>query len=141
VGYADSRAYDRAQPGLIITLTTAHNGSITPGDPVSYRGMKVGEVTDVDLSPTGQQVLITTKISYKYDQFVRDNSKFWMAGGVDAKIGLLGAKVRVDSVQALWNGGIAFATPDTPGKKVKSGASFGLESKVDPAWDRWSPRL
>lgn len=140
-GFSSSQALTREEPGLEIELTTSHNGAVTPGVGIFYRGMKVGEVNGVSMSPTGQEVVIRAKIDYKYDQFIRDNTKFWDSGGVDAKIGLFGAKVKVDSVQSLWNGGIAFATPDAPGKKVKSGARFRLEEKVDPAWEKWSPSL
>lgn len=140
-GYSDSRDLAREKDGLKLTLTTPHNMSIEAGDGVYYRGLRVGDVTQVDIGPTGQKVMIHVKIDRRYDQFVRHNSKFWAAGGIDAKIGLLGAKVRVNSVQALWNGGVAFATPNEPGNRVKDGHPFTLEPKVDPEWDAWSPDL
>ena len=125
----------------MVELRTPHNGAVSPGVGIFYRGMRVGDVQSVAMSSTGQEVVIFAKIDYRYDQFVRDNTKFWDAGGVDAKVGLFGAKIKVDSVQALWNGGIAFATPDQPGKPVNSGATFKLEPKMDPAWENWSPKL
>jgi len=140
-GYSSSQELARSEPGLEIVLTTPHNGAVSPGVGVFYRGMRVGEVTAVNMSSTGQNVVVKAKIDYKYDQFVRDNTKFWDSGGVDAKVGLFGAKIRVDSMQSLWNGGIAFATPDQPGKPVNSGATFVLEPRADPAWDHWSPKL
>jgi paraquat-inducible protein B len=140
-GFADTRAWEMAQPGLLLTLTSPRNGSLSAGVGVFYRGVRVGSVTDVGLSENGQKIVAQAKIDYKYDQFVRNNSKFWEASGIDAKMGLFGMKVKVDSLQTLWSGGVAFATPDPPGRPVVSGSTFALEPVIDPAWETWSPRL
>lgn len=140
-GYSDRNSLERESPGLTLTLISSRNGSLAPNVGVFYRGVRVGYVTEVGLSENGQKILAQVKIDYKYDQFVRDNTKFWEASGIDAKIGLFGAKVKVDSLQTLWNGGVAFATPDQPGRPVASGTTFGLESRADPAWETWAPKL
>ncbi len=38
-------------------------------------------------------------------------------------------------------GGVEFATPDAPGKLVKSGKRFELAAKGDEDWQAWRPRL
>lgn len=138
-GYAS--AADVAPEGLTVILVAPKVGSLEAGDAIYYRGVRVGSIAGTELSPTGQDVLLTAKIDYKYDQFVRDNTVFWEASGLRAKVGLLGAKISVDSFDTLMRGGVAFATPTNPGAKVKSGARFDLKPRVEPVYETWNPRL
>lgn len=140
-GYSDARTLERDEPGLLLMLTAPQVGKITAGDGVFYRGLRVGDVTGVSLSRTAQNVVIDLKIKRSDERLVRTNTRFWEVAAIDAKIGLLGAKIKMGSLQELWTGGITFATPEPPGREVKSGTAFVLESKPDPASDKWSPKL
>jgi paraquat-inducible protein B len=48
----------------------------------------------------------------RLDQLVRKGSHFWNASGVSFELGAQGVQVRLESLQALLSGGIAFDTPD-----------------------------
>jgi hypothetical protein len=73
---------------------------------------------------------------------IRPNSKFWDAGGLQAKIGLTGVTIEVDSAEALLTGGVALATPppaDSGGDVVRTGHRFMLAAKADDDWLKWQP--
>jgi paraquat-inducible protein B len=86
-------------------------------------------------------VRVSLKIQPRYERFVRDNSDFWKAGGVRAKLGLFNAQVSVDSMESLLKGGVAFGTPDKPGKKVDQGHAFALQNTEPKDANAWSPSL
>ncbi|MBW2708591.1 MAG: MCE family protein [Deltaproteobacteria bacterium] len=102
-----------ARKGLQIILEAERLGSIKPDDPVYFRQIKVGKVTHCRLSPNATSVSVGVDIESRYAELVRRDSKFWKASGIDMSFGLFsGAKVKTESLEALLEGGIAFATPE-----------------------------
>ena len=81
-------------------------------------------------------------IDKPYAALVRRNTVFWNASGIDAKFRLFGtSSIRVESLRALLEGGIAFATPNTPGAAATSGMAFPLHAEADDDWLEWTPRI
>ncbi len=106
--------------GLQITLEAERLGSIKPGDPVYFRQIKVGKVTQCRLSQDAVSALVGVDIESRYAPLVRSDSKFWKASGIDMSFGLFsGAEVKTESLEALLEGGIAFATPDKHAEKAE----------------------
>jgi len=102
-----------ARTGLQITLEAERVGSIKSDDPVYYRQIQVGKVTYCRLSENATSVLVGVDIESRYAPLVRSDSKFWMASGINMSFGLFsGAEVKTESLEALLEGGIAFATPE-----------------------------
>ncbi len=129
--------------GLHVILVSERLGSLKSGDPVYFRQVKVGEVTDCRLSEDATSTLIGVDIRKEYAPLVRTTSKFWKASGLDVDFSLFtGAKIKTESMAALLEGGIAFATPGSPDleekKDVKSkgvvldGSKNSEKKKVDP---------
>jgi paraquat-inducible protein B len=54
---------------------------------------------------------------------------------------LLGINVSAESIKSLLTGGIAFATPPTPGPPVAAGSVFPLYEKADEKWVKWATPL
>ena len=103
----------QVRKGLQITLEAERLGSIKPEDPVYFRQIKVGKVTHCRLSQNAASVSVGVDIESRYAKLVRSDSKFWMASGIDMRFGLFsGAEVKTESLEALLEGGIAFATPE-----------------------------
>ncbi len=99
--------------GLQIVLEAERLGSIKPDDPVYFRQIKVGKVTYCRLSDNATSVSVGVDIESRYAKLVRSDSKFWKASGIDMRFGLFsGAEVKTESLEALLEGGIAFATPE-----------------------------
>ena len=132
------------EQGLRLVLSAARRGSIKPGVVVSYREVPVGKVTDFELGPTSDRVLIHVLIEPRYAPLVRSGSRFWNASGIGVDAGLFsGVKVRTESLEALLEGGIAFASPDNPqmGGPAQPGQTFALHDEVNEEWLRWAPKI
>ena len=132
---------EQAAGGLEIVLGSPRRRGVEAGAPVSFRGLQVGHVIAVSLSPDATKVEARAYIKPGYKQLVRDNSKFWSTSGIDFNIGLTGVKLNADTLKTIAAGGVAFATPDEPGRLVKSGHAFTLSKAADSKWLAYSPRL
>ena len=132
------------EQGLRLVLSAARRGSIKPGVIVSYREIPVGKVTDYELGPTSDRVLIHVLIEPRYAPLVRSSTRFWNASGIGVDAGLFkGVKVRTESLEALLEGGIAFATPNNPemGGPAQPGQTFALNDEVNEEWLKWAPKI
>lgn len=132
------------EQGLRLVLSALRRGSIKPGVVVSYREVPVGKVVDFELGPTSDRVLIHVLIEPRYAPLVRSGSRFWNASGIGVDAGLFkGVKVRTESLEALIEGGIAFATPNNPemGGPAQPGQTFALFDEPQDAWMQWAPKI
>lgn len=132
------------EEGLRLVLSAPRRGSIKPGVIVSYREVPVGKVVDFELGPTSDRVLIHVLIEPRYAPLVRSGSRFWNASGIGVDAGLFkGVKVRTESLEALLEGGIAFATPNNPemGGPAQPGQTFALFDEPQDMWMQWAPKI
>ena len=132
------------QEGLALVLSAARRGSIKPGVPVTYREIPVGKVTGFELGQTADRVLIHILIEPRYAALVRGGSRLWNSSGFGFELGLFKrATVRTESLEALIQGGIAFATPDGEqiGKPALPQQTFALFDKAEDEWLQWAPKI
>lgn len=142
VGLEEPPAVETIDPDdLEIVLYAQQRGSIRKGAPVMYRQMRVGTVMSIGLAGDGSAVEARVHIARAYRQLVRPETRFWDAGGVDAKVRITGVDVRVPSFEALLAGGVAFATPENAGEPVRTGKRFALEPEPDEDWLAWEPAI
>ncbi|MDO6685997.1 MULTISPECIES: PqiB family protein [unclassified Agarivorans] len=128
---------------LHVWLSSSHFGSLKIGSPVLYKQYKVGTVDKAKLELDGSKILARLNIDSNYRHLVRANSVFWNASGVDVKLGLGGADIRLDSMETLLTGGIAFATPETTplAELANDNDKYQLQSTYDEKWLQWSPSI
>ena len=100
-------------PGKRLTLRAERLGSVSPGSPIYFRGIEVGGVLGYQLDENGKDVSMFGFVRAPYDAFVRRDSRFWNASGIDVSLTGAGVNVRTESLQAILTGGIAFDTPVT----------------------------
>lgn len=132
------------EQGLKLVLSAPRRGSIKAGVVVSYREVPVGKVTHFELGATADRVLVHVLIEPRYAPLVRSSSRFWNASGIGVDAGLFkGLKIRTESLEALLEGGIAFATPNNPemGGPALSGQTFSLHDEVSEEWMKWAPKI
>jgi paraquat-inducible protein B len=130
------------EEGLRIVLLSGANRSVRAGSPVYYRGIEVGVVQEQRLSKDARAIEFDVFIPKHYAPLVRAESQFWDASGVDVNLGLFrGAQVNIESLKSLVSGGIAFATPEPPGKPVADGTVFRLHTEPRKEWNEWSPAI
>jgi paraquat-inducible protein B len=131
-----------ADGSVRITLRSPRLGSVAPGSPVFYREIPVGAVRAADLAPDATGVLIALDIHPAYAPLVRDNSRFWRAGGLGVDFGLFrGLSVQAESLDQLITSGIAFATPNRPGNPPSPAQTFDLADTPDGDWLEWTPSI
>ncbi len=129
--------------GRIFYLHAPHRGSVQEGVPVLYRGVETGEVVSVSLSRDATQVLFEIVIDEPFAELVRPGTVFWDAGGVDLKLGLLGAKVRVGSLESILSGSVAMAVPPDSTDLAPSGdgTKFELYPEPEDEWLEWNSKI
>jgi paraquat-inducible protein B len=123
--------------GRPFKLAASRLGSLNPGSPIYFRQIRVGQVVDYELGPEGQAVAIEIFVEAPYDRFVRQNTRFWLASGLDFNLTANGLQVDTESVVSLLVGGIAFSnfTFEAPGPQAEEGALFQLYETFEEARD------
>ena len=98
-------------PGRTFVLRASRIGSISLGSPVFFRDLPVGEVLGWDMAADAESVTIRAFVRSPFDQYVRDETRFWNASGISVNLGSSGVDVQLESLRALLLGGLAFDTP------------------------------
>jgi len=110
VGLDEPPLTTRGTPGLRLTLNADEAGYIYVGSPVFLRQIEVGRVERRRLSDDATQVLFDIFVEAPFHNHVYPETRFYGVSGVEGSIGSDGATVRVESIAALFTGGIAFET-------------------------------
>ncbi|MBK8174207.1 MAG: MCE family protein [Rhodospirillales bacterium] len=120
--------YEVDVPGKQFVLHAQQLGSVSPGSPIYFRGIEVGSVLGYQLDEDGSDVSIFAFVRSPYDAFVRQNSHFWNASGIDVSVSTSGVNVRTESLQSIIAGGVAFDTSRdaSAASPAEPGSSFAL---------------
>ncbi len=90
-------------------------GSLDIGSPVYFRQIQVGQVESYKLDDDGKNVSIRIFINNPHHLYVKKNTQFWNAGGLDFTVDANGLRVDTQSVVSLMIGGLAFDNPERNG--------------------------
>jgi paraquat-inducible protein B len=96
------------EKGRHFTLVAERKGSLDIGSPVYYRQLEVGRVAAYNMAPDGSSVTFKVFIRAPYPEFVRKNTRFWNASGIDVKMDAQGIQVNTESFVSMLVGGLAF---------------------------------
>lgn len=107
-------------------------GSLTIGSTVFYRHIPAGEVVAYELDPGGASVTIKVFIYFPYDRYVTASTRFWQASGIDMSLGSEGVQLRMESLSAILEGGVAF--------QAASGLASTAEMPQDTAFNLFTDR-
>lgn len=130
------------EAGLPVRLQARSAGAISVGSALLYRNIPVGQVTGIKLADNAVHVEIEAVVESRYAPLVRDNTRFWDAGGVGVDFGIFrGLSVAAGSLDSVLRGAIGFATPTKAGDPVEPGHEFELETSVDNDWLNWKPEI
>ena len=101
------------EPGKTFTLMTTSVSSLGEGSPIFYRGVNVGEVLGYTMPPKGiGPIPVKAFVRDPYSSYVRVDTRFWNASGLDVSFGGRGLHVQLESLQALLSGGVGFGLPE-----------------------------
>ena len=98
-------------PGRQFVLRAQDVGSIDTSAPIFFRRIQVGHVIGTELDRDGKGVTIRIFVRAPFDQYVKSNSLFWHASGIDLTLNASGVKVNTESMVSILLGGIAFQNP------------------------------
>jgi hypothetical protein len=128
--------------GLEIRLQADRRHGLRRGAPLSFRGIEIGSVLDVQLASDATGVEVRAYVLPAYAGLVRRDSRFWEVSGLDVSLGLSGGlSVQFESTRALLVGGIAMATPSSPGEPAHQEQLFRLHERPDKEWLEWRAPL
>ena len=121
--------------GLQLSLTTKQGNVVNPGSPISFRGIAVGQVDNISLDESGNNVSINITVDEEYRHLISNFTRFYNASGVTITGGLGNFMLKTESADAMLKGGISFFNPeiDTDMTAVTEGGKFTLFDNVDHA--------
>jgi paraquat-inducible protein B len=124
-------------PGLHVTLNSDGDSKFTykKGDPVVYKGIKVGEFEDIYFNFDERIVYYSTFIEAPYHKLITTNTKFWDISGVQMKLSASGVTVNTGSLETLLTNGVTFGIPEGMpiGKNIDDRNFFDIHPSYDSA--------
>lgn len=115
-------------PGLRFKLVSERAGSVGAGDPILYKGFRVGRIDSADFDTKTQTMNYGAFVEAPYDQLVTTSTRFWRASGVSFTASMEGISLSTGSLETILIGGVTFGQPEgiEPGESVPVGAVFEL---------------
>lgn len=120
-------------PGREFILKGQDMGSLDVGSPIFYRRLQVGQIISYALDDNGKGVTLHVFINAPYDKYVKPDTRFWQASGIDVSLDTTGVKVNTESLVAILIGGLAFQTPDETADQPEAPVSTAFELFRDRA--------
>ena len=121
------------QRQVVLRGTARH--SLSPGSPLAWRGVEVGSVLSVHLSPDARYVDAIVGVDSEYQKLLRADSKFWVTSGVDLDVGMSGIKIDAESLATIARGGVSFISPTgSRAEPATPGQMFHLHNKLEDSW-------
>jgi paraquat-inducible protein B len=114
-------------PGRFFGLRASNLGSLDYGTPIYFRRIQVGQVASYRLDDDGRGVTLRIFINAPYDRFVKLETRFWQASGLDFSLGANGLNVQTQSLVSVLIGGLAFDTPPEQAEADPAPADSGFE--------------
>jgi paraquat-inducible protein B len=112
VGLENPPALSHGPHGRELQLHATRAGSLAIGAPVYFRQFQVGRVIDENLLSDGS-TRVTVFVEAPYDAFLKPETRFWNASGINVRLGADGLDVQTESLAAVLAGGIAFGEGPT----------------------------
>lgn len=98
--------------GIRVILDSKKAGQLTAGDPVLFRGYRVGSVETSTFDPQKRSISYQLFISAPNDRLVTSNVRFWKDSGVAVDLTSAGMRVEMGSLTTLFSGGVSFDVPE-----------------------------
>ncbi|CAI1892996.1 paraquat-inducible protein B [Serratia entomophila] len=114
--------------GLRIILTSDRSGQLNAGDPVLFRGYRVGSVETREFDPKKRIMRYQLFITSPYDQLVNTHVRFWKDSGMAFDLSAQGIRMEIGSLSTLLDNGVSFDLPEgwERGEQAKEKAEYQL---------------
>jgi paraquat-inducible protein B len=122
-------------PGLHVTLNSDDEFAFSPGDPIVYKGLKVGQFEDLYFNIEERVVYYNAFVKAPYHKLLTENTKFWNISGVKADLGANGISIQTGSLETLLSNGVTFGVPEgiAPGQQIVDRTYFDIYPDYDTA--------
>ncbi|HKN03945.1 MAG TPA: intermembrane transport protein PqiB [Buttiauxella sp.] len=114
--------------GIRITLESNKAGQLAAGDPVLFRGYRVGSVETSTFDAAKRSIKYQLFIAAPNDRLVTSNARFWKDSGIAVDMSSQGMRVEMGSLTTLFSGGVSFDVPE--GWELGKAATPGSEYKL-----------
>jgi paraquat-inducible protein B len=123
--------------GLHITLNSDDEFAFKAGDPIIYKGLKVGEFDSIYFNLEERIVYYNAFIEAPYNKLITENTKFWNVSGVRFDLEAGGIKVQTGSLETLLTNGVTFGIPEgmASGNPITDRAFFDIFPNYEAAVD------
>jgi paraquat-inducible protein B len=114
--------------GIRVVLDSERSGQLNPGDPVLFRGYRVGSVETSQFDTQTRSMHYQLFINAPYDSLVTSNVRFWKDSGVNFDMSSQGMRVEMGSLTTLFSGGVSFDVPSgwERGEQAQEHAEYTL---------------
>ncbi|GLS91322.1 paraquat-inducible protein B [Psychromonas marina] len=93
-------------PVLSLLLLADDASGLSVGNPISYQGLQIGQIAELDFSKNGQFIEAIIEIDHQYQYLINSSSQFYLLSGINVKASLKGVEVQSSPLQNLISGGI-----------------------------------
>jgi len=114
--------------GIRVILDSKKAGQLSPGDPVLFRGYRVGSVETSSFDTQKRTISYQLFINAPNDRLVTGNVRFWKDSGIAVDLTSAGMRVEMGSLSTLFGGGVSFDVPEgmDQGQPVAQKTAFRL---------------
>lgn len=114
--------------GIRVVLDSNKAGQLSPGDPVLFRGYRVGSVETSTFDAQKRTISYQLFINAPNDRLVTSNVRFWKDSGIAVDLTSAGMRVEMGSLSTLFGGGVSFDVPEglELGQPVAEKSAFRL---------------
>lgn len=98
--------------GIRVILDSKKAGQLSPGDPVLFRGYRVGSVETSSFDSQKRTISYQLFIKAPNDRLVTSNVRFWKDSGIAVDLTSAGMRVEMGSLTTLFGGGVSFDVPE-----------------------------
>ncbi|WP_426816651.1 intermembrane transport protein PqiB [Winslowiella sp. 2C04] len=114
--------------GVRITLYSNKAGQLNAGDPVLFRGYRVGSVETSQFDTDKRSMRYQLFVTAPYDRLITTNVRFWKDSGIAVDMSASGMRVEMGSLTTLFSGGVSFDVPDGRdlGEPAENNAEYQL---------------
>lgn len=126
--------------GRFFALKAASLGSLDYGTPIYFRRIQVGQVAAYQLDADGRELTVRVFINSPYDRYVKPETRFWQASGLDVSVDANGLQVRTQSLVSILVGGLAFDTPADGADAEPAAAETSFRLYADEATAMKAPQ-
>ncbi len=98
-------------PGLHITLNSNDQFAYEKGDPITYKGLTVGQFEDIYFNFEERVVYYNAFIKAPYHKLITTNTKFWDITGLNVDLKADGLSIKTGNLETILSNGVTFDVP------------------------------